>query len=317
MKDIFFRYYLVVMIAILTSSACYAQTNQGYSKKKTVTTKTVSRSKSSKKQKSGSHQSHSSSKQSGNQNYDIPIFEMNEISKKIENQDYIVFLDRNGSVYGFNKNTHKYFSIMTEVADIGFKDSSKSLLSILTNNNIRYFYNLLSGKTEKEELTQQIINGSTINSVMNKEAKVLAGIKGAVVDLLTDPNGYTAIQVTFSQQFLFNEGKNDLNYDGSNAIRQLAQVLLNIPNTNVLIFGHTDNSGTLFVNQKISKAWARAVFDELEKKGVKNSRMVCDGLDYQYPVASNETAAGRAQNRRVEIYITANEQMIRNANRGY
>lgn len=154
MKNSIFKYFLAMMIIVLSAS-CYAQTNQGYSKKKTQTTKSVSRSKSSKKHNSGSRQSHSSSNQ-GNQNYDIPIFEMNEISKKIENQDYIVFLSRTGVVYGFNKNTHKYFSIMKEVADIGFKDSSNNLLSILTNNNIRYFYNLLSGKTEKEAIGKKL-----------------------------------------------------------------------------------------------------------------------------------------------------------------
>lgn len=150
MKGNFLRYFLVMMIAILASSACFAQTNQGYSKKKTVTTMTVSRSRSSKKQKSGSHQSYSSSKQSGNQNYDVPIFNMDEILKKIECQDYIVFLSRTGVVYGFNKNTKKYFTIhaSTEnsISGFSFFDSSKGIVKLFGTSDILFYY-LYSAKT--------------------------------------------------------------------------------------------------------------------------------------------------------------------------
>lgn len=172
MKGNFLRYFLVMMIAILASSACYAQTNQGYSKKKTVTTKTVSRSRSSKKHKYGSNQSYSA-KTTSDQYYDKPIFDMRDISKKIENQHFIVFLVRNGSVYGFNKNTHKYFSIMAEVADIGFKDSSKSILSIKSKDGKRYFYNLFSGKSEMEVILGMKLSDLSYHTEFKRQVDAL------------------------------------------------------------------------------------------------------------------------------------------------
>ena len=59
-----------------------------------------------------------------------------------------------------------------------------------------------------------------------------------------------------------------------------------------------------------------SVLNYLNNAGVSRDRMVSDGFDYQFPVASNDTEAGRAQNRRVEVYISANEQMIQDANNG-
>lgn len=210
MKGNFLRYFLVMMIAILASSACYAQTNQGYSKKKTVTTKTVSRSRSSKKHKSGSHQSHSSSKQSGNQNYDVPIFNMDEILKKIESQDYIVFLSRTGVVYGFNKNTHKYFTIYSDgdlARDVGFRDSSIGLVIIRTKSGIRFFYYLTTGKIEKEELTQQIVvTGRVYDEQMRPYIGAKVIVKGTNRGTFTDLEGNYSIYASIGETLIFSSG---------------------------------------------------------------------------------------------------------------
>lgn len=159
--------------------------------------------------------------------------------------------------------------------------------------------------------------GTLIGRKMDRQARELAQINGAYVDTLTDQNGMTAIKVTFDQGILFATGKSILSANAKNALDQFAVSLINNPQTNVQIYGHTDNTGSLATCQRLSKERARSVLDYLANAGVARSRMVCDGFDYQFPIASNETAAGRAQNRRVEIYITANEQMIRDANRGF
>ena len=86
-------------------------------------------------------------------NYDKPIFNMKEINKKIENEGYIVFAVKNGAVYGFNKNTRKYFSIFSpkgdsQPSDIGFADSKNNLMRMRTSEG-RFSYNLSTGKTQR------------------------------------------------------------------------------------------------------------------------------------------------------------------------
>ena len=82
------------------------------------------------------------------------------------------------------------------------------------------------------------------------------------------------------------------------------------------IYGHTDNVGTRAANEKVSTQRAEEVRKYLVNSGVSNSRLTSQGLAYDYPVASNDTEAGRAQNRRVEIYISANDAMIKAAEAG-
>jgi outer membrane protein OmpA-like peptidoglycan-associated protein len=70
------------------------------------------------------------------------------------------------------------------------------------------------------------------------------------------------------------------------------------------------------VNERISKERAEAVANFLVGQGISRSRITTEGLAYDQPVADNNTAEGRAQNRRVEVYITANKDMIRKAETG-
>ena len=158
--------------------------------------------------------------------------------------------------------------------------------------------------------------GILIGKKMDKQAKELAQIQGAQVDTITDQNNLKAIKVTFDGGILFATGKAALNQTAKNSLTQFAASLKENPQTNVQIYGHTDNTGSLAVNQKLSKDRANSVLNYLMNSGVAGNRMVSEGFDYQYPVASNDTEAGRAQNRRVEIYISANEDMINEANAG-
>ena len=70
------------------------------------------------------------------------------------------------------------------------------------------------------------------------------------------------------------------------------------------------------MNERLSKERAAVVKNYLGDAGVASTRLTSDGFAYDYPVASNDTEAGRAQNRRVEIYISANEEMVQAANNG-
>ncbi len=78
--------------------------------------------------------------------YDKPIFRKEDISNQIHSEGYSVFLTKNGSVYGFDKNTRKYFTIYSKGAsEIGFHDSKNHLLGIKTSNGGHYQYNLSTG----------------------------------------------------------------------------------------------------------------------------------------------------------------------------
>lgn len=160
------------------------------------------------------------------------------------------------------------------------------------------------------------VAGTIIGKKMQKQAEELARIQGAQVDTITDQNNLTAIKVTFDGGILFATGKYNLSQSAKKSLDQFAISLQNNPQTNVQIYGHTDNTGSLATNQKLSKNRAESVLTYLANAGVDRSRMVYDGFDYQFPVASNDTEAGRAQNRRVEVYISANEKMIQDANSG-
>lgn len=158
--------------------------------------------------------------------------------------------------------------------------------------------------------------GTLIGKKMDKQAKELAQIQGAQVDTVTDQNNLTAIKVTFDNGILFKTGKSTLSANAKNSLSEFATSLQNNPQTNVQIYGYTDNTGSRAVNERLSNERASVVKNYLTNSGVAANRMVSQGFAWDNPVASNDTEAGRAQNRRVEIYISANEQMIKDANTG-
>lgn len=81
----------------------------------------------------------------------------------------------------------------------------------------------------------------------------------------------------------------------------IKEIIKNYPNAKFSIEGHTDNVGTAASNQKLSEARAKAVMDALIAKGVNPDNLTFIGYGASKPVASNKTAAGRAQNRRTEV----------------
>ena len=93
----------------------------------------------------------------------------------------------------------------------------------------------------------------------------------------------------------------------------MADVLVDNPDNNINIYGHTDSKGADSYNLSLSERRAGAVKSYLSAKGVPSSRMIAMGVGEADPIASNDNEAGRAQNRRVEFAITANENMINEA----
>ncbi len=160
--------------------------------------------------------------------------------------------------------------------------------------------------------------GTLIGRKMDKQQKELQEqlAQQAQVEQTTDVNGLQAIKVTFNGGILFPTNGTTLSTDAKTDLTKFAQSLINNPGTNVQIYGYTDDTGTLQVNEKVATGRADAVRNYLLNSGVAATRLSAEGLPMQDYIASNSTAEGRAQNRRVEIYITADKDMIQAAENG-
>ncbi len=158
--------------------------------------------------------------------------------------------------------------------------------------------------------------GVLIGKKMDKQKAELEKIQGAKVESVTDANNLQAIKVTFDSGILFTTAKSDLNASSKSALLNFAASLKETPETDITIYGHTDNKGSRDMNLKLSNDRAASVANFLAANGIQKTRMTTEGKAFDEPVADNATEAGRAQNRRVEIYITANKQMIEQAQQG-
>ena len=159
--------------------------------------------------------------------------------------------------------------------------------------------------------------GALIGYKMDKKAEELAAqLKDAQVETVEDVNGLSAIKVTFDSGILFDFNKSNLSAVAKQELDKFALQMADMPETDITVLGHTDNIGSAEANQKVSDQRALAVSNYLKKKGINGDRIIAEGHSYNDPVADNATAEGRAQNRRVEIFISANENMIKAAEEG-
>lgn len=160
--------------------------------------------------------------------------------------------------------------------------------------------------------------GTLIGNKMDKQKKELEAqlAEKAEVESVKDQNGLEAIKVTFNSGILFPFNGTSLNNAAKQDLTTFAPSLINNPQTNVQIFGYTDNVGSYAANEKVANGRADAVRTYLIHSGVAASRITAQGVPMADYVASNDTPEGRAQNRRVEIYITASPQMIQAAENG-
>lgn len=152
--------------------------------------------------------------------------------------------------------------------------------------------------------------GNVIGAKMDKQAKeIKETLPGAEVERVGE-----GIKVTLSENMVnFAFDSSNLSTVAKSNLDKLAEVLVNNPDTNINIYGHTDSKGSASYNQSLSERRANSVRNYLLNKGIASSRMFPMGMGETEPKASNETDAGRAENRRVEFAITANEQMIEDA----
>jgi outer membrane protein OmpA-like peptidoglycan-associated protein len=139
---------------------------------------------------------------------------------------------------------------------------------------------------------------------MDKQEAALKQVKGANVQRQGDK-----LVVKFDSAILFDTNRYDLKDASQHDLAEFAKVLVQYPETNLTIEGHTDNSGKKAHNVTLSKERAGSVATFLESQGVASGRMTEEGMGDSHPIADNTTADGRQQNRRVEIHINANEKL--------
>lgn len=140
--------------------------------------------------------------------------------------------------------------------------------------------------------------------------KVNQALRGFSAADLTVREQDGKIYVSLSQNLLFKSGSRTINAEGKNAIARLAQVLSTNTDIAVMVEGHTDTDGEADLNWDLSVMRATSVVKELTTGGVDPKRIIASGRGEFYPVATNETANGKAQNRRTEIILTPNLQAL-------
>lgn len=154
--------------------------------------------------------------------------------------------------------------------------------------------------------------GALIGRRMDKQAAELKKeMAGAKVERVGE-----GIKITFDSGLLFAKNSSALTSAAQANIKELAQTLIKYGDTNVIVEGHTDNTGTDAINDPLSQRRAQAVANYAQQQGVDASRFTVSGYGSKQPIADNSTEAGRVANRRVEVAIFANEKLKKAAEKG-
>lgn len=162
----------------------------------------------------------------------------------------------------------------------------------------------VAGSTAKGAIIGAVVGGTAgalIGARMDRQASELnQTIKGATVVRVGE-----GIQVTFASGLLYDFDSDVVKADAQTNLRELAASLQKYSDTELMIIGHTDQIGSNAYNQGLSERRAQSAATFLGSQGVSGSRMGTRGLGETEPVATNDTEAGRAANRRVEVAIFA------------
>jgi outer membrane protein OmpA-like peptidoglycan-associated protein len=147
---------------------------------------------------------------------------------------------------------------------------------------------------------------------MDKQAEELRDdLKNATVERVGE-----GILITFDSGLLFELNSFALQQATKNNLKSLGKTLTKYDDTDILIEGHTDDTGEASYNNSLSERRAKAVADHLVGQQVPASRMTTKGYGEGQPIQSNDTEVGRQANRRVEVAIYANKKMKRMAENG-
>ena len=155
------------------------------------------------------------------------------------------------------------------------------------------------------------VAGGVIGNKMDKQAeKIENTLPGA--EVVRSAEGIQII-LDEASDVRFEYNKSDLTTQAKANLDKLVPIFNEYKDTDIMIVGYTDGVGSQDYNLPLSQKRAASVVTYLKSKGIASSRLSSIGLGKEEPRGDNSTEAGRAQNRRVEFAITANEKMIQDA----
>jgi outer membrane protein OmpA-like peptidoglycan-associated protein len=147
--------------------------------------------------------------------------------------------------------------------------------------------------------------GAFIGRHMDKQAaEMRRDLQGAKVERIGE-----GIKITFDSGLMFDVNKYDLRDASRENLAKLAAILNKYPDTNILVEGHTDSTGTREINMPLSENRAKAVSHYLATLNVQSARFSVAGYGPDQPIGDNGTVEGRQMNRRVDLAIMANEKL--------
>ena len=154
--------------------------------------------------------------------------------------------------------------------------------------------------------------GAAIGKYMDKQAKEMQEkMDAAKVERVGE-----GILVTFDSGLLFAVNSSDLSVKSKDDLKKFAEVLNKYPDTNLVINGHTDNTGSDELNQRLSEKRAQSVSGFLMAQNVNSSRFTVKGYGETQPKVGNNTPENLSLNRRVEVIVVANADLIKEAQNG-
>lgn len=172
-----------------------------------------------------------------------------------------------------------------------------------------------AGNTAMGAILGAVVGGAAgygIGRYMDKQAEELRkDLEGAEIERVGE-----GIKITFREGIQFAINSSDVSAASQTNLADLAETLKKYEDTNILIEGHTDITGTREHNMGLSEDRAEAVAKYIESLGVARKRITTEGYGPDQPVADNNTDYGRQQNRRVEVAIFANEKLKKKAEKG-
>lgn len=154
------------------------------------------------------------------------------------------------------------------------------------------------------------VAGGVIGNKMDKQAReIQTALPGAQVERVGE-----GIKLTLGENSVrFDTNKSTLTTNAKANLDKLVPVFRSYADTDIVIYGYTDSTGSIDLNLALSEQRAASVKSYLASKGLNVARFTNKGMGIADPVASNDTPEGRSQNRRVEFAIVANDKMKQEA----
>lgn len=167
------------------------------------------------------------------------------------------------------------------------------------------------GDSKKGALIGAAIGGAAGGGIGNymdrQEAKIRQQLQGSGVSVTRAGKD---IILNMPHDITFATGQDFLRNDFTNTLDSVALVLKEYDKTSISVEGHTDSDGSDSYNQGLSERRAYTVANYLERRGVASQRVLSQGFGERSPISSNTSAAGKAQNRRVELRIVPQQSQF-------